>query len=192
MPSATNVSPLIRSTTRLTFGRARTLRGRPARALHRSAAGLTIFRMAVVQGLSTTPVAGELLERAGELAALTAALDAVARERRGQLVLVRGEAGAGKTMLVRCFCDGVTGADPLQPGVVLVAVPLQVQAQILGCHLICGHPQRELNRRLATGGFSMLGDESARNRNTRGNEPAFRAQARRTLAQASAARFSWL
>ena len=110
MPSATNVGPLIRATTCSTFGRARTLRGRAARALRGPVAGLTIFRMGVVQTLSTTPVAGELLERAGDLAALSAALDVVARERRGRLVLVRGEAGAGKTMLVRRFCDGVTGA----------------------------------------------------------------------------------
>ena len=78
--------------------------------LRRPVAGLTIFRLGVVRGLSTTPVAGVLLERAGDLAALRAALDVVARERCGRLVLVRGEAGAGKTMLVRRFCDGATDA----------------------------------------------------------------------------------
>ena len=41
-----------------------------------------------------------LLERAGELRQLEAALDA-----RGRLVLVAGEAGVGKTVLLRRFCE---------------------------------------------------------------------------------------
>ncbi len=49
--------------------------------------------------------AGELLERGDELAALLAALAGVAAEGRGRLVLVRGEAGAGKTSLVRRFLE---------------------------------------------------------------------------------------
>jgi predicted ATPase len=45
-----------------------------------------------------------LLERAGELATLERSL-AMARDGRGLLVLVSGEAGVGKTALVRAFCD---------------------------------------------------------------------------------------
>jgi len=45
-----------------------------------------------------------LLERTGELAALDRSL-ADAGEGRGSLVLVSGEAGIGKTALVRAFCD---------------------------------------------------------------------------------------
>ncbi len=45
-----------------------------------------------------------LLERTGELAALERSL-ATARDGRGSLVLVSGEAGIGKTALVRAFCD---------------------------------------------------------------------------------------
>jgi DNA-binding CsgD family transcriptional regulator len=45
-----------------------------------------------------------LLERTGELAALERSL-AKARDGRGSLVLVSGEAGIGKTALVRAFCD---------------------------------------------------------------------------------------
>ena len=42
-----------------------------------------------------------LLERDGELAALTGTLDAVRRRGRGRVALVSGEAGAGKTQLLR-------------------------------------------------------------------------------------------
>ena len=51
------------------------------------------------------PDAGELLERAGELSALDACLETVARGSRGRLVLVSGEAGVGKTALLRRFCE---------------------------------------------------------------------------------------
>ena len=47
----------------------------------------------------------ELLERQGELDALAALLDDVREHRRGWLVLVAGEAGVGKTTLLRRFCN---------------------------------------------------------------------------------------
>jgi AAA ATPase domain len=59
-----------------------------------------------------------LLEREGELAALKAALDA-ARKGRGTVVLLAGEAGIGKTALVRAFASvakvpvHVGGCEPL-------------------------------------------------------------------------------
>src|SRR2546423_14997797 len=49
--------------------------------------------------------ASELLERAGELSALGESLEAVQRSSRGRVVLVGGEAGVGKTALLRRFCD---------------------------------------------------------------------------------------
>ena len=48
---------------------------------------------------SETPI--ELLERADELSALGECLEAVQRGSRGQVMLVAGEAGVGKTTLVR-------------------------------------------------------------------------------------------
>jgi DNA-binding CsgD family transcriptional regulator len=50
-----------------------------------------------------------LLERAGQLALLHEALTAVAGSRRGRTVLVVGEAGIGKTALLRGFSHGVAG-----------------------------------------------------------------------------------
>jgi DNA-binding CsgD family transcriptional regulator len=55
-----------------------------------------------------TPV-GELLERSRELSVLEESLGAVAATRTGRLVLVRGEAGVGKTALLRGFCAGRNG-----------------------------------------------------------------------------------
>ena len=49
--------------------------------------------------------AGDLLERSRQLAALEATLDGVRSTSRGRLVLVAGEAGAGKTALTRRFAD---------------------------------------------------------------------------------------
>jgi predicted ATPase len=46
-----------------------------------------------------------LLERDAELSLLAEGLDAVERGSRGQVLLVGGEAGVGKTSLLRQFCD---------------------------------------------------------------------------------------
>jgi ATP/maltotriose-dependent transcriptional regulator MalT len=48
----------------------------------------------------------ELLERSEQLGVLTDALAAVSSAGQGRLVLLRGEAGVGKTALVRQFCAG--------------------------------------------------------------------------------------
>ena len=49
----------------------------------------------------------KLLERAGQLAVLKEALAYVGSGGRGTVVVVSGEAGVGKTALLRSFCDGV-------------------------------------------------------------------------------------
>ena len=49
--------------------------------------------------------ASELLERAGEFAVLEESLVAVRETSRGRLVLVSGEAGIGKTAVLREFCE---------------------------------------------------------------------------------------
>jgi ATP/maltotriose-dependent transcriptional regulator MalT len=56
---------------------------------------------------ATTHAAGELLERSSQLAALNECRAAVAADGAGRLVLVGGEAGVGKTALVRAFCEQV-------------------------------------------------------------------------------------
>ena len=53
---------------------------------------------------NTTSVDG-LLERSAQLAALDEHLGAVRAQGRGRLVLIGGEAGIGKTSLVRAFCE---------------------------------------------------------------------------------------
>jgi predicted ATPase len=49
-----------------------------------------------------------LLERSDELSALEAALAGATGQRRGRVVLVRGEAGIGQTLLLRRFCEEVS------------------------------------------------------------------------------------
>jgi DNA-binding CsgD family transcriptional regulator len=61
--------------------------------------------MAVAANRVGTGASGALLERAGDLAQLTEALADVERTARGRLLLVGGEAGIGKTILVRRFCE---------------------------------------------------------------------------------------
>ena len=52
----------------------------------------------------------ELLERSDQLASLDESLASVVATGRGRFVAVGGEAGAGKTVLARRFCDGARGA----------------------------------------------------------------------------------
>src|SRR3954453_22332928 len=54
----------------------------------------------------------EILERTAELEQLDRRLAPVRETGRGQVLLVGGEAGVGKTTLVRAFADGL-GADVL-------------------------------------------------------------------------------
>jgi DNA-binding CsgD family transcriptional regulator len=54
--------------------------------------------------LTTTPADG-LLERSAQLEGLDDRLAAIRADGRGRLVLIAGEAGVGKTSLVRRFCD---------------------------------------------------------------------------------------
>jgi class 3 adenylate cyclase/tetratricopeptide (TPR) repeat protein len=53
----------------------------------------------------TADTADELIERTDALSTLADSLAAVVRTAQGQLVLVSGEAGVGKTALLRRFCD---------------------------------------------------------------------------------------
>jgi DNA-binding CsgD family transcriptional regulator/tetratricopeptide (TPR) repeat protein len=54
----------------------------------------------------SSQTASELLERGGEFGVLEELLERVRCSSRGQLVLVSGEAGIGKTALLRRFCEG--------------------------------------------------------------------------------------
>jgi DNA-binding CsgD family transcriptional regulator/tetratricopeptide (TPR) repeat protein len=59
---------------------------------------------------ATSRDSSELLERSDQLSTLAAALGEVVSRQRGRLVLVSGEAGVGKTALVRRFCDDQAGS----------------------------------------------------------------------------------
>jgi AAA ATPase domain len=59
-----------------------------------------------VEGSGVDALVGsfELLERSGQLGVLTDSLRAVSSGGQGRLLLLRGEAGVGKTAVVRRFC----------------------------------------------------------------------------------------
>jgi DNA-binding CsgD family transcriptional regulator len=58
---------------------------------------------------TTSDLPSDLLERDRELSVLGDSMDAVRRSSRGRLILVGGEAGVGKTALLRRFCDNRPG-----------------------------------------------------------------------------------
>jgi DNA-binding CsgD family transcriptional regulator/tetratricopeptide (TPR) repeat protein len=58
-----------------------------------------------VVAVRTSDKSGELLERARELTLLAEGLEAVQRSSQGRVLLIGGEAGVGKTSLLRRFCD---------------------------------------------------------------------------------------
>ncbi len=65
---------------------------------------------------TTTADSGLLLERAEQLSAFDDRVSALKARRRGRLMLVAGEAGIGKTTLVRAFCGRVRGVRVLSGG----------------------------------------------------------------------------
>ena len=62
------------------------------------------------------PTAVGLLEREGELGLLADRLAEVVESGRGRVALIRGEAGVGKTALIRAFCDDLDGATTVLRG----------------------------------------------------------------------------
>jgi DNA-binding CsgD family transcriptional regulator/type II secretory pathway predicted ATPase ExeA len=58
---------------------------------------------------TSSHTSSDLMEREHELSVLADSLDAVRKSSRGRLVLVNGEAGVGKTALLRRFCDESSG-----------------------------------------------------------------------------------
>ena len=110
---------------------------------------------------------GVLLERSEQLAVLAEQLEAVTTQKAGRLVLVGGEAGVGKTALVRHFADSQPGArvligacDPLftpRPLGPLLDVAQATQGEFLDLVLAGRRPHeitaaltKELRRRPAT------------------------------------------
>ena len=65
---------------------------------------------------TTTSDTGLLLERADQLALFDDRLASLKAKRRGRMVLVAGEAGIGKTSLVRAFCGRARGVRVLSGG----------------------------------------------------------------------------
>jgi len=63
------------------------------------------MRLETVRSAASTDVLPELLERSGELGTLAGRLNQVAATGSGHLCLIGGEAGVGKTALVRRFCS---------------------------------------------------------------------------------------
>ena len=59
---------------------------------------------------ATGDAADELLERSDHLSTLADSLAAIGGTARGHLILVSGEAGVGKTALLRRFCDDHRGS----------------------------------------------------------------------------------
>ena len=57
--------------------------------------------------IATPDAPASLLERDASIAALTGLLSDVRASSRGRLVIVAGEAGVGKTALLRAFCETV-------------------------------------------------------------------------------------
>lgn len=78
-----------------------------------------VAAMAVELGANDRP----LLEREEELAILARALDAVQKSEEGRALFVAGEAGVGKTTLVRRFCQGIAGAGVFWGGCDPLAIP---------------------------------------------------------------------
>ena len=63
-----------------------------------------------VRSLRVTAATWELLERTSQLAALGTWLEATRNDGHGRIVFVGGEAGVGKTSLLRRFCDEQPGS----------------------------------------------------------------------------------
>ena len=78
---------------------------RSSTALVARAAPVPDFQSPLVAAVPGRP--GDLLERAGQLAVLQEALASAGRDRRGAVALICGEAGVGKTALLRSFGDEV-------------------------------------------------------------------------------------
>jgi DNA-binding winged helix-turn-helix (wHTH) protein len=79
-----------------------------AAVVERPESGLRVTRLAAPPAPATTDRA-RLLERGHQLATLTAALDAAWSRSTGTAVFIAGEAGLGKTTLVRAFTDVAAG-----------------------------------------------------------------------------------
>jgi len=81
-----------------------------ARACHVKGAGQNGCFMGQAPSAGVLHTVSELLERGGELAVLDECLGMVRGSSRGCLVLVSGEAGIGKTVLLRRFCEASGGS----------------------------------------------------------------------------------